>query len=444
MKINLTYKQTEFYDAVFDNNGEVNKQSVFEEFYFFGGFGSAKSRIVSFITNKICLQYPGCHGVYIRGTFPELKDSVIPQYLDNYPPGENGYTFNISDRTANYDNGTRLDFRAFDKDAKILSNEYDFIVYCQLEEVPQELFLASLGRNRRRKGGLPKNIILAEGNPASGWVKERLKDNPLKPNMFLVEAKTSDNPYLPAGYEANMRANYPDFWIARYLDGEWTSVDEAVYSEFREKTHVINPIDFKYISGFVQRGGFDYGYRTNSAINWSYVDYDGNIVIFDEWYAKGQEQNQIREVSKRYEDKKKTLFVADFAIKRPDRDGRNLWDELQNMGMLLTEASKDEMNSILLVNSMFKQGKLKITRNCTNTIKEVMNWKWKQVKFGSQKEIPDEPVDKDNHHCDNINYIVSNICGQVTMNPDIKKYEQSLEFATKYQKKFNKEYKAFS
>jgi phage terminase large subunit len=439
MKIKLTVKQTKFFDKIFQDDGKIRTDNELTEFYFFGGFGCAKSRIVMTCVNLICLNYPGSHGVYIRGTFPELKDSVIPQYLDNLPAGENHYTFNISDRTALYENGTRLDFRAFDKDAKILSNEYDFIIYCQLEEIPEELFLASLGRNRRQKGGLPKNIIIAEGNPSSGWVKSRLKDNPLKPNMCLVEAKTSENPYLPAGYEKSLRENYPKFWIARFLDGEWSNVDEMVFSEFRETENVIEPMDFKYLQSFTLRGGFDYGYNTNSAFNWAAVDYDGRIIIFDEWEAIKQEQDGIYNQSLRYNREKKRInFVTDYAIKRPDRDGRNLWTELVNMGMLLTEASKDELNNILLTNSLFKQKKLFITRNCVNTIKEVLNWKWKKVKLGAERDNPDEPVDKDNHHCDCLNYIISNLCGKETPNPAKAEYEKTLDFANMHPKIYNK------
>ena len=58
---------------------------------------------------------------------------------------------------------------------------------------------------------------------------------------------------------------------------------------------------------------------------------------------------------------------------------------------------------------MFKQGKLLITKNCANTLREIKNWKWKRLKLGANKSMPEEPVDKDNHTCDALNYIVADI-----------------------------------
>jgi len=206
MEITLTAKQTDFWDALFDDKCEIiNNQ--YKEYYSIGGFGSGKSRIINMAVNIICTKYPHSHGVYIRNTYQELKDSVIPQFMQYEPKDVYKYKYNKADRICEYQNGTRLDFRAFDKDTKILSNEYDFMAFSQIEELNEDLFYQALGRNRRTTGGLPKNIILAEGNPSSGWLKQRIKDKKID-DVFLIESRTADNPYLPEGYEKRMRENY--------------------------------------------------------------------------------------------------------------------------------------------------------------------------------------------------------------------------------------------
>lgn len=427
MDLTLTPKQTLFFDSILDDDLKVRSDNPFTEFYFFGGFGSGKSRIVSSIVNILCLQYPNCHGVYIRGTFPELKDSVIPQYLSYFPCNENGYKYNKSERTIEYDNGTRLDFRAFDKDTKILSNEYDFIVFSQLEEIQQDLFLQSLGRNRRKVGGMPKNLLLAEGNPAAGWVKVRLKDNALKSNMCLVEAKTKENPFLPPDYEPNLRANYPDFWIARYLDGEWTNLDEMVFSEFRTTQHIINPIGYDFIKSYKQRAGLDYGWVNPSAIVWAFTDYDGNLTIFDEW---GDSQKTMLEIAKEAKRYGKLPIIADYSIKGNRKDGRSLWDDLSAEGLNLFESNKDELTNITLVNALLKQGRLKITKNCACLLREIENYKWKKIKLGSLSNQPEEPVQKDNHYIDAMLYLIASIEELKTPDPKVKSFKNSLLYRT--------------
>ena len=52
MDIKLTHKQADYYTSVFDLNGKVKSDDK-TEFYFFGGFGCAKSRIVMLCVNQI-------------------------------------------------------------------------------------------------------------------------------------------------------------------------------------------------------------------------------------------------------------------------------------------------------------------------------------------------------------------------------------------------------
>lgn len=424
MKLSLTKRQTEFWDVLFDDQFKI-KDNSFIEFYAIGGFGSGKSRVVASAVHTICLMYPKSHGVYIRGTYPELKDSVIPQFINYFPEQENGYTFNKSERVCEYANGTRLDFRAFDKDTKILSNEYDFMAFSQVEELPEELFLQSLGRNRRRQGGIPKNLLLAEGNPSSGWLKKRVKDKQLTDKMYLLEVRTRDNPYLPEGYEANLRANYPNFWVARYLDGEWSNLDEAVFSEFRESRDIIEPSSLDH--SFKRRAGLDYGWVNPSALVWSFVDYDGNVTIYDCWKSVQKTPAEIAKEAKRYGP---MPIIADYSIKKADRDGRSLWQDLLVEGLNLVESNKQELENIVLVNSLLKQGRLKITRNCFELIEEIRNYKWKKLKLGEEKNHPEQTVNKDNHLIDAMLYMIADIEELKTVRPEIEKYKQSMLYKT--------------
>jgi PBSX family phage terminase large subunit len=393
--INLTQKQADYHSALFDKSGLIRTDNLYTEFDYFGGIGSGKSRIEMTCIDQINRMYPGAHGIMIRETYPELRDSVVPQYNTYFK--QSGYRYLQSDSSCIYTNGSRLDFRAFDKDTKILSNEYDYIAFCQMEEIKEDLFLQALGRNRRKAGGLPKNIILGEGNPAAGWVKRRLKDKPLPPEILLIEARTRDNPFLPPEYEINLRKNYPAFWIARYLDGEWTNLDEAVFSEFREIEHTILPVDGQTIGTLKKRAGLDYGWVNPTAIVWGFVDYDGNLTIFDEWGGTQKIPDEIAEAARQYG---QLPIIADYSIKKADRDGRSLWDDLTRAGLWLQESNKQELENITLANTLFKTGRLKITKNCSNLIREIQNYKWKKLKLGEDKNRPEEPVQKDNHYID--------------------------------------------
>lgn len=426
MELTLTPKQTEFYEALFDDNGRIATND-YTEFYYFGGFGSGKSRIVCTSIHQICMLYPNAHGVFIRNTVPELRDSVIPQYNSYF--NHQGYTFKTSERVAEYYNGTRLDFRSFDEPAKILSNEYDFMAYSQLEEMPEELFLQGLGRNRRKVGGLGKNIVLAEGNPSNNWVKNRLKDRPLTDKMFLVEARTYDNPYLPPDYIETLQANYPPNWIKRFVLGEWEAWDEAVFPEFSDHDHPEGNVMglFTPPKTYESAIGGDYGYRNPSCWLWGCVDYDGNIIIYDEFYEKEQLIEDLVKANRRHGH---LNTVLDYSTKRPDRDGKSVWTEFERLGLPLIESNKDEMKNINTLNIKFKKKTLTITRNCVNLIRELKQYKWKRLKLGEEKNQPEEPVDKDNHAIDALCYLVNYIDDVRSVDPAKIRELQSLRVQT--------------
>ena len=115
--------------------------------------------------------------------------------------------------------------------------------------------------------------------------------------------------------------------------------------------------------------------------------------------------------------------VMDFAIKRPDRDGKSLWDTLIKLGMRLIESNKDEMNNIVTVNSLFKQRRLFICSNCVNLIWELKNYKFKEAKMGAEKNLDETPIDKDNHAIDALLYLIQAILTRKTVS-DYEKAER--------------------
>ena len=279
--------------------------------------------------------------------------------------------------------------------------------------------------------------MLMEGNPASGWVKERYKDQTKeeleRKRIFFLEGQTTDNPHITKEYVQSLIENYPRFWIDRYLYGLWDNREELIFSEFNETEHIIKAIDPTGIpEHYIKRNSLDWGWVNPSACICSFVDYDGNLIVYDEFYAnKTLPENLAPEVN-RYG---KFLTVADHSmkgLKMPTKEDENktVWSELEKNGVKLVECNKEELSNIVLTNSMFKQGKLLITENCVNLIKEIRNWKWKLLKLGADKNMPEEPIDKDNHGCDCLNYLVADIFGQEAKDKDKETaFKRSIQYA---------------
>jgi len=410
-----------YFNTIFNDDLSVRTDNPYDEIAYFGAFRCAKSMSEQTAAFLLCNKYEKLRGLYVRTTYDQLKDSVIKQFKEDFE-AYGSFVYYESKRIAKFRNGSELSFRAFEVDTNILSNEYDFICVCQAEDIPYELFLQLFGRLSGNK--LPKKLLLAEGNPAPGAMKDRYKDSTeqwRKENKIfaITNAKTEANPWVTQDYIDRIKRNYSPWWIARYLNSEWDNKSELVFDCWDDR-NIIKPIDPKGIpTSYKRRNGMDWGWVTPTAIIWAYLDYDGNIVIYDEYYITKTIPELVAKEGARHG---RIYTVADHAmkgLKMPDGQdtNRTIWTELQRFGMVLIPCNKEELSNIIFTNTLMKHNKIKIAENCVNLLKEIKNWKWKQLKLGQDKDMPEEPISKDNHGCDALNYLCEDLREDVSLEP---------------------------
>lgn len=431
-KIVFNEAQREMINEILDDNLNV-RDNIYKIFALFGGFRAGKSFLYQFITFVLACKYPGLRVCYVRKTYDRLKDSVIKQFRDDFEKyNQFCYLDNSKEgsRIAKFNNGSTIVFRAFDKDTGILSTEYDLIVMCQAEEIQEELYKQLFGRLSGKI--MPKAFLMAEGNPAANWVKaefhdltpKQLEDKKIK---FINCPTTANLNNLPTDYLTTLKSQYSEQDFNRWAMGSWQSLYGMVFTEFND-TNIIPPIYFDSIgeNEKIMIGG-DYGFRNPTAFLWGFKTYDDEYVIFDEFYKSGCLPDEIVENNMRYG---KYPTVMDYSIKRPDRDGKNLWDELIKKGMVLIESNKDEQRNIITVNSFFKQNKIKICSNCEKLIWELRHYKYPDLKMGAEKNLNETPVDKDNHAIDALLYLIQALESKRSIRPEELADRKSLRAMT--------------
>lgn len=426
--------QVQMINQILDDDLSLKDNDI-KQFAFFGGFRSGKSFLFQFITFLLCLKYPKLQVIYVRKTYDQLKDSVIKQFRADFEKyGQFKYIESSKEgsRIARFNNGSSIVFRAFDSDTNILSAEYDLACVCQVEDIQEELYKQLFGR---LSGSImPKTFMLVEGNPKGNWVKRTFYDlteeqKKQKKIFFMNSPTTANIENLPKDYVETLKGQYSERDFKRWAMGDWQNLYGLVFSEFNESINVINPIRYEDLGkGEKILIGGDYGWRNPTAFLWGVKTYDDDIIIFDEFYESECLPEKIAQENKRYGTH---TTVMDFAIKRPDRDGKSLWDTLIKLGMRLIESNKDEMNNIVTVNSLFKQRRLFICSNCVNLIWELKNYKFKEPKMGAEKNLDETPIDKDNHAIDALLYLIQAILTRKTVSEYEKAERKSLAAKTK-------------
>jgi hypothetical protein len=128
------------------------------------------------------------------------------------------------------------------------------------------------------------------------WVKKQ------QPGYELIKAPTTSNPFLPAGYVDQIRANYDPILADLYINGEFVSLnDKKVYHFFsRERHHnprTVQPNDWLHIS-------IDFNIGGCCATVWVI---DANKPIAVDEFTSHDTQDFINNLS-RYKGRKMTIY----------------------------------------------------------------------------------------------------------------------------------------
>jgi len=242
--------------------------------------------------------------------YPSLKDRQLQKIGQEFPAWlgrmhadhrEYGRCFILNKR---WGSGV-ICFRNLDDPSKYQSAEFAFILVDELTKNDYDTF--TFLRSRLRWPGLPDIECQFAGgtNPGGvghGWVKQLWMDKlfgeewypPAAPHDYrtqftYIPSKASDNPHLDPGYWAVLNT-LPENLRAAFRDGDWDIFVGQAFSEFSRLTHVIEPIPIPEYAPLYMT--YDWGYGAPFSIGWWWVDQDGRVYRFAEWYGWNGQPNQ--------------------------------------------------------------------------------------------------------------------------------------------------------
>lgn len=426
-------RQCDFFNKIFVKKRDkiVLDDNNFWWFAYFGGVGSGKSFVCQLTAWLLAIIYPNLEILYTRDQWRELKDSVIKQMNNDFY--KYGYYVHTKEKQAenfNFVNGSVINFRSYDNPSKILSTSFDAIFVCQAENLDYLVYSHFLDRLRGKN--IKKNIMVFEGNPSGSYIKEKIHDlkeeERIRKGIYFLSGETSDNKEnLPPNYIQRLEDNHGKDWINRYVHGNWKKLSNRVFSEFDEDHHIIPYRDILNMKtdDFIEKIGLDYGWLHDTALIWAYVDYDGRIIVYDEWGGKMKFIDEISLEAKRYGNK---TVIADYAIKGMYRDGKSIWYDLINSGLTLKNCNKQQTRNVERINALFKNDQILISDTCQKTIDQIKRLKWKVPKYDTLAE--EQILDKDKDYTDAFMYVVIELDGKRTLTNYEKFYHNTLEYHT--------------
>ena len=280
-----------------------------------GGAGSAKTDVL--------LLYALCHGwhnnpafkqVFLRRTFPELRNEVIPRSRQIYH--KFGATLNKSDMawtfprpdqygTGNANAGAMIflsQCESEDDVHKFDSMEINLFTPDELTSETEFIYLY-LGFTRVRTSDptLPA-IIRAAGMPGGighSWVRKRFVD-PAIPGTVIrgrggnlriyVHATLADNPHIDPGYKQSLEA-LPEAEKRAKLYGDWNAYSGQVFDEFRDRQYPDEPENALHVIPEFQIPDWwpkivigDWGYAAMTWVGFAAISPQGRVYIYRELF----------------------------------------------------------------------------------------------------------------------------------------------------------------
>ena len=383
-----------------------------------GGFGTGKTTsIVLELLKDIAI--PNNYGLLGRLDIIELRSTTLAELL-HFLPDAAIQSHNATERIIKFVNGTQLFYTNLDTtkgaEDRISSLNLGFACVDQLEEISESVFLAIQGRLRRQNS---RRMFYATCNPAGhDWLYYRWKVNEMNReagNTYneqyrLFEAQTYENIYLPKDYLEELM-QYPEQWRKRYVECSWDNFEGLVYAEYDENKHLIDGFEPKEGHRYQHIHVLDYGYTNPTAILFAAYDLDEQVCyIYDEYYKTGMIipdiANDYKAMNKYWRD---AYRLADPSIYSTDKDGKSIYVDFLAQGIFWGRANNDKARGFNRVNTLFKQGRLKVTKNLINFRKEIGDYRWKEASLFGDKNAPEEPKKAKDHLMDCLRYLANAI-----------------------------------
>lgn len=370
---------------------------------FFGGSSSGKSYFAVAQRPTYDILKGGRNYLFCRNVAKSIGGSVFNEISKYIRENELSGLFKIKDYEITCVNGYQALFTGLDDPEKIKSitpkkGVITDIVVEEATETNKKAITQLRKRLRGLAGGIKKRIVLLF-NPIlqSHWIyKEYFKlwsdsDRVLKTDdLLIVKTTYKDNRFLEPDDIKDLEDETDKYTYEVYTLGNWGVLGDRIFTNWRVED-VLNSAAYRTFDIF--RNGLDFGFSNNpTALNRMYYHRAlKRLYITHEYHALKVTNDQIARDIK--------PIVGDDSVICDSAEPKSI-QELNDHGINAVGAIKGK-DSVLHGIQWLQQQEIIIDIQCQHTKNEYELYHWKEDKEGNKLN---NPVDKFNHHIDDIRY----------------------------------------
>jgi len=377
-----------------------------------GAAGGGKSFALLADPLRYC-HNPNMRGLLLRRTLDELTE-LIDKSRQLYTKAFPGAKFRESKSTWHFPSGATLWFTYLDRDKDVTRFQGQAFNWIGIDEITQypTPYVWDYLRSRLRSTDpeLQKSLNMRctanPGGVGGWWVKKMYIDSrtentafpaydidTMKPFVWpsghekagqplfyrkFVPARLTDNPHLMADgqYEAMLRS-LPEVERKRLLEGDWDVAEGAAFPEFTRSKHVVESFDLP--TNWPRIRAADYGYSSPSAVLWGAIDWDNNIWVYRELYAKHLTAEQLADKILEAEqfDPLPHYAVLDASCWNKTGFGPSIAEVMMRQGVRWTPSDRNRIQGKMEVHRRLaddpysQEPRLRVFSTCQHTVKQL-------------------------------------------------------------------------
>ena len=287
--------------------------------------------------------------------------------------------------------------------SKIRGSEIKFCYCDELVDINEDVF-----NMLKSRLSLPYSECHAACNPAAPthYVKRFIDSAADGVDVYCLNWQIYDNPFLPEDYVHALETEYANtVYFDRYILGKWTLAEGLIYPNFADA--VLEASRVPSVGSFSEYVlSIDYGTQNATAgLLWGLRD--GTWYAFREYRYSGRDTGRQKTDADYVDDM--LQLVDDLPISPEGRvtaiidpSAASFIAAMRRTGKFkVLKADNDVLEGIRQTAVALQQGKVKISKDCTGTIRESQGYAW-----DTSREDIERPIKIEDHCMDALRYFV--------------------------------------
>lgn len=228
--------------------------------------------------------------------------------------------------------------------------------------------------------------------------QEKEETDGLKEILYL-HFTMDDNLSLSEDIKKRYRSMYTGVFYRRYILGLWAMAEGIIYDMFDTAKHVLSDLsDLVDANYYVS---CDYGTQNATVFLLWCKERSGRWVCCREYYYSGRDEERQKTDTEYADDLEQWLDEIKPVKIIIDPSAASFIAELKKRGYMIRKAKNDVLDGIRFVASLLNQGKIAVSDQCPNTIKEFGSYIWDQK---ASEHGEDKPIKQHDHAMDAFRY----------------------------------------